>query len=89
MGSEMCIRDRYLAKEGDRESTYVIVNEQDLCMQARDAILEAAGISPSDLGIVEPEASRKFHISLTNLTGNGGDSIAYPNPDSDQRLEVR
>ena len=81
--------DVHLAKGGDRESSYVVINEQDLCLQARDAILNAAGIDPNDLGIDGDEASRKFHISLTNLTGNGGDSIAYPNPDVDQRLEVR
>ena len=81
--------DVYLAKAGDRESSYVLINEQDLCLQARDAILGAAGIDPVALGIDGDEASRQYHISLTNLTGNGGDSIAYPNTDTDQRLEVR
>ena len=81
--------DVHLAKEGERESSYVVINEQDLCLQTRDAILNAAGIDPTALGIDGDEASRKFHISLTNLTGNGGDSIAYPNPASDQRLEVK
>jgi len=81
--------DVYLTKEGDRESSYVLINEQDLCLQARDAILNAAGIDPASLGIDGNEASRQYHISLTNLTGNGGDSIAYPNPSADQRLEIR
>ena len=81
--------DVYLAKAGDRESSYVLINEQDLCLQARDAILSAAGIDPVALGIDGDEASRQYHISLTNLTGNGGDSIAYPNPSVDQRLEIR
>ena len=81
--------DVYLAQAGDRESSYVVINEQDLCVQARDAILSAAGIDPVALGIDGDEASRVYHISLTNLTGNGGDSIAYPNPSVDQRLEIR
>ena len=81
--------DVYLAKSGDRESTYVLINEQDLCLRTRNAILDAAGIDPDALGIDGAEASRKFHISLTNLTGNGGDSIAYPDAAADQRLEIR
>ena len=81
--------DVHIARGEDRESSYVIVNEQDLCLEVRNAILSAAGIDPNALGIDGNEASRVYHISLTNLTGNGGDSIAYPNPATDQRLEIR
>ena len=79
----------HLTKSGDRESSYVVINEQDLCLKTRDDILSAAGIDPKALGIDGDEASRRFHISLTNLTGNGCDSIAYPNPSVDQRLEIK
>ena len=49
-------------------------------MELRDSILQAAGINPADLdAVLSPEEkSRVFHISLTNLEGNGGASIAYP-----------
>ena len=78
--------DVYIAKEGERESTYVTISEYDLLLGVRDDILQAAGINPADLAIDGPEANRVFHVSLTNLTGNGGDSIAYPNLSSDKRL---
>ena len=78
--------DVYVAREGDRESTYVTIKEHDLLLTVRDGLLQAAGINPQDLGTDGPEANRVFHVSLTNLTGNGGDSIAYPNPSSDERL---
>jgi len=78
--------DVYVAREGDRESTYVTIKEHDLLLSVRDDLLQAAGINPQDLGIDGAELNRVFHVSLTNLTGNGGDSIAYPNPSSDERL---
>ena len=78
--------DVHIVREGERESTYVTISEHDLLLSVRDDILQAAGINPAELGIDGPEASRVFHVSLTNLTGNGGDSIAYPNPSSDERL---
>ena len=83
--SSISFGDIYLAKDGDRESTYVVINEQDICKQIRDSILEAAGIEIKDLeSVLEPqEASRVYHISLTNLTGNGGDSVAYPKKDDE------
>lgn len=78
--------DVHVAREGDRESTYVTIKEHDLLVSVRDEILQEAGINPAELGIDGPEANRVFHVSLTNLTGNGGDSLAYPNPASDKRL---
>ena len=81
--------DVYVASDGSRESTYVTIQEQGLLMTIRDQILQAADIPLDALGITEEEPNpegRIFHVSLTNLTGNGGDSIAYPNLASDKRL---
>jgi len=69
-----------------RVSSYVEIENSVACLEIRDAILEAAGIDPSPLydtpeapSILTPEEKgRVFHISLTNLEGNGGASIAYP-----------
>tara|TARA_Y100000034_G_C6817261_1_gene367801 strand:+ start:143 stop:667 length:525 start_codon:yes stop_codon:yes gene_type:complete len=62
----------------DRRSTYIEVKNSEACIVARNLILKAAGIDPVSIVLEEPEASRVFHISLTNLDGNGGASIAYP-----------
>ena len=64
----------------DRRSSYVVIENSVACLEIRDAILEAAGLNPADLdAILTPEErERVFHISLTNLEGNGGASIAYP-----------
>lgn len=63
-----------------RRSSYVEIENSVSCLELRDAVLEAAGINPVDLdSILTPEErDRVFHISLTNLEGNGGASIAYP-----------
>jgi len=85
--------DVYMAtgegEETGRVSTYVVIPESQLCKDTRDAILSAAGVIDI-LGHVvgTPEQSRVFHVSLTNLTGNGGDSIKYPNLGKDQKIEV-
>lgn len=73
----------------DRRSSYVEIENREACVQIRDAILEAAGLNPADLdAILTPEESgRVFHISLTNLEGNSGASIAYPQV-SDTLVEV-
>ena len=73
-----------------RKSSYVEIENSTACLELRDAILQAAGINPADLdAILTPqEKSRVFHISLTNLEGNGGASIAYPQPD-DRNLVIR
>ena len=85
--------DVYMATgEGDeagRVSTYVVIRDTQACKDTRDAILSAAGV----IDILEhvvgtPEQERVFHISLTNLTGNGGDSIKYPNLGKDQKVDV-
>jgi len=62
----------------DRRSTYIEIKNSEACIVARNLILQAAGIDPVSLVLEEPEASRVFHISLTNLDGFGGASIAYP-----------
>ena len=85
--------DVYIAigegNENGRVSTYVVIPETQLCKDTRDAILSEAGVIDI-LGHVvgTPEQERVFHVSLTNLTGNGGDSIKYPNLAKDQKLEV-
>ena len=63
-----------------RRSSYVEIENSVACLEIRDAILEAAGLNPTELDAVltPEERSRVFHISLTNLEGNGGASIAYP-----------
>ena len=61
-----------------RESTYAIVSNADKLREFRDLILQAAGIDASTIPYTEEEDNRIFHVSLTNLTGKGGDSIAYP-----------
>lgn len=85
--------DVYMATgEGDedgRVSTYVVIPETQLCKDTRDAILSEAGVIDI-LGHVvgTPEQNRVFHVSLTNLTGNGGDSIKYPNLAKDVKVNV-
>ena len=73
-----------------RVSSYVEIENSVACLEIRNAILEAAGLNPADLdAILTPEeASRVFHISLTNLEGNGGASIAYPQP-NDRNVVIR
>lgn len=72
----------------DRRSSYVEIANPEACIQVRNAILEAAGLNPADLDAIltEEERTRVFHISLTNLEGNGGASIAYPQA-GDRKLE--
>lgn len=64
----------------DRRSSYVEIENREACLGIRDAILEAAGLNPADLDalLTSEESTRVFHISLTNLEGNPGASIAYP-----------
>ena len=63
-----------------RRSTYVEIDNPEACLELRNAILEAAGINASDVDAIltEEEQTRVFHISLANLDGNSGASIAYP-----------
>ena len=73
-----------------RISSYVEIENSSELLEIRDSILEAAGLNPADLnGILTPEeAGRVFHISLTNLEGNGGASIAYPSQ-NDKNVVIR
>lgn len=68
----------FVSSQGDRRSTYVIIDNADLCTETRDNIMSAAGIDTAMLNMPDSETNRVFHISLTNLTGNSSDSIAYP-----------
>ena len=79
-----------------RISSYAVVENSAACLEMRDAILEAAGIDPSPLYdtpespsiLTQEEKERVFHISLTNLEGNGGASIAYPQT-NDKSVVIR
>ena len=73
-----------------RKSSYVEINNSVVLLELRDAILEAAGLNAAVLdGVLKPEErDRVFHISLTNLEGNGGSSIAYPGP-NDANVVIR
>ena len=73
-----------------RVSSYVEIENALECLEIRDAILEAAGLNPADLdAILTPEEkARVFHVSLTNLEGNGGASIAYPSV-NDRNVVIR
>ena len=61
-----------------RRSTYVEIKNTEDLLAIRNAVLEAAGLNPSDLVLTRVESLRTFHGSLTNLEGTGGASIAYP-----------
>ena len=79
-----------------RVSSYVEIENRTACLEIRDAILEAAGIDPSPLYdtpdapsiLTLEEKERVFHISLTNLEGTGGASIAYPQT-NDRNMVIR
>ena len=81
--------------ERGRISSYVVIENSLACLEMRDAILEAAGIDPSPLYdtpespsiLTQEEKNRIFHISLTNLEGNGSASIAYPQT-NDKHVEI-
>jgi hypothetical protein len=60
-----------IAVEGDKKSYFVEVNEQEELRNYINEVMTMAGGAP------DPEPGRIFHISLTNRTGNPGDSIAY------------
>jgi len=57
----------------------------------RREILELAGINYDELvqQFDSNEANRTFHISLANLTGNGGDSPAYPSSKNTSPISLR
>lgn len=61
-----------IVTEGDRTSAYVEVVSY--LESHRECILRQAGFNGM---LRDPEASRVFHITLANLTGLPGDSVAY------------
>ena len=88
--------DVKIGEADGRVSSYVEIENSIDMLELRDAILEAANIDPSALydtddspSILTPEEkSRVFHISLTNLEGNPGASIKYPQP-TDRNVVIR
>lgn len=73
-----------------RKSSYVEINNSMALLELRDEILYLAGLDLTELDAVltPEEKGRIFHISLTNLEGNGGASIAYPGP-NDANVVIR
>jgi hypothetical protein len=63
--SPLTLGDVFTVERPGKRSAFVTVNEQD---QLHNYI--------KNLG-VEPEAKRRYHISLGNLTGNPGDSVGH------------
>jgi hypothetical protein len=64
-----------------RESLIAPVLNVDEVRSFRDEILSTAGLDPEQFvsSFDDDERNRMFHISLCNLTGNPGDSPAFPN----------
>ena len=87
---DLQLGDVKIGEADGRVSSYVEIENSVDMLELRDAILEAAGINPADVDalLTEEERTRIFHISLTNLEGNGGASIAYPQAD-DKNLVIR
>ena len=75
--------------ETGRESIGVWIVGQDAELMRRE-IIESAGISYDEISSTfdANETSRMFHISLANLTGNGGDSPAYPTKENTSKIIV-
>lgn len=80
IGFDSVIQD----SEGDRTSVAARVDNQELCQEVLELILTHAGLDYSTIasGFDENESGRVYHVSLLNKTGNGGDSLAYPNFDN-------
>ena len=57
-------------EELDRKSWVVWVSNQDELKTYVQDVVQLAGGPPGD-----PEPSRRFHVSIANLTGNPGDSV--------------
>lgn len=88
--------DVKIGEADGRVSSYVEIENSVEMLELRDAILEAANIDPIALydtegspSILTPEEkTRVFHVSLTNLEGNPGASIKYPQA-ADRNVVVR
>ena len=85
-GPQLTLGKVFISTQGERTSTFVEILEDTECRSTRDGLLVSAGINPGDIPFDDNETNRKFHISLTNLTGNGGDSIAFPTVDDDGNI---
>jgi len=85
-GPQLTLGKVFISTQGERTSTFVEILEDAECRSTRDNLLVSAGINPEDIPFDDKEIKRKFHISLTNLTGNGGDSIAFPTVDEDGNI---
>ena len=82
------IRMGFTMSPSYRRSIYIEIKNTEELLATRDTILEYAGLNPTELQLTRVEALRTFHISLTNLEGTGGASIAYPHS-SDAYLELK
>ena len=64
-----------------KTSTFIKVLNPDALKSYLQSVIEGAGLNPDEIAeasAAEPrEAGRIFHVSLTNLTGNPGDSFAH------------
>jgi len=77
--------DTFISSQEGRISTFIKIVSRETCMQIRDKVLIGAGLDLKPCTLGDKESTRVFHISLTNLTGNSGDSITFPQ-DSDKRI---
>ncbi len=66
---EPALEERVDEAEG-RKSWVVWIKNQDELKAYVQEVIQMAGGPPAD-----PEPSRRFHISIANLTGNPGDSV--------------
>lgn len=66
----------------DKHSLYYKIVNHDMLIEWRSSIMDFLGIRMKDI-----DATRPFHISFANRTGNPHDSVANPN-DSDNGLVV-
>ena len=75
-----------IKSDGDKTSTFIKINNSEELKTYLKQIYEKVGLDPNEIqkaSLAEPRESgpngegRIFHISLTNLEGGGGGSIAY------------
>lgn len=84
-----------IKSDGDKTSTFIKVNNSEELKAYLQQIYEKVGLDPNEIeeaSLAEPRESgpngegRVFHISLTNLEGGGGGSLAYVG--GGEKLEV-
>jgi len=79
-----------IKSEGDRTSSYIEVSNPEVLRGYLMGVYAACGLDLGEIAAAsaaEPrEAGRIFHISLTNLTGMPGDSLANINNGTELKL---